>query len=307
MNSRDEELEEFKTKINLTQFMAAHGFQLNQRKSTQRFAVMRSQGSKTYLVSVSDKDKHWVYKNPFDVLDKGSIIDFCKAYVTQNLGEIRKYLRPWVNKPPQIHPSRYVKKIKATKPDIQKVLAEYMAFDCPERFQYLESRKVTAKTYQHSRVMGRIKLDSKGKFQNIIFPHYNEDGVCGYEIKGRGGFSGFSKQGLKGAWVTKPQGNEKNICVFESVVDALSFAELFPERLEDSHFMSVGGNPSSEQRELVANILIKNPDVKVCLCFDNDAAGEKLTQIFQDLLPATSEVERLKSNSKDWNDDLMGR
>ena len=310
MNFRDEELKEFKTKINLTHFMSAHGFMFNKRKSTQRHDFMKSGDGVIYLVSVSSKDGHWVFKSPLNPLDNGSIIDFCKKHITRNLGEIRKYLRPWVGKFSEIKGSSGLKSVESREKkvvDYNKIKKEYSEFIAENEFNYLQGRGITKKVLQHPKVIGRIKVDSKNIYNNIIFPHYNSKGVCGYEMKGKGGFSGFCKDGEKSMWVTKPLGNEKSVYLFESVIDALSFMQLKPHLIDVSHFISVGGNPSKECKDLYTNFIKKNEFLRVYACFDNDKAGNDLCGLFLGMTPENVLFKKMLPTLKDWNDDLMKR
>ena len=65
-------------------------------------------------------------------------------------------------------------------------------------------------------------MDTKG---NAIFPHYDEEGTCGYEIKNKG-FTGFSAGGDKGLWVSRCFAGDESLVIAESAIDALSFHAL---------------------------------------------------------------------------------
>jgi Protein of unknown function (DUF3991) len=59
---------------------------------------------------------------------------------------------------------------------------------------YLENeRRIPADLFSNPRFFGRIRTDNH---KNAIFPHWNQDGLCGYEIKNRN-FTGFAPGGEK--------------------------------------------------------------------------------------------------------------
>jgi hypothetical protein len=69
----------------------------------------------------------------------------------------------------------------------------------PDNHPYLEEERcIPRAVLLDSRFAGRIKSDRHGA---AVFPHvdaHNE--VCGYELKNRGGFTGFAPGGRKGIW-----------------------------------------------------------------------------------------------------------
>ncbi len=52
---------------------------------------------------------------------------------------------------------------------------------------------------QNDRFAGRIRIDLR---QNAIFPHFDAQGLCGYEIK-NADFTGFASGGTKGLWLSQ--------------------------------------------------------------------------------------------------------
>lgn len=64
--------------------------------------------------------------------------------------------------------------------------------------------------------------------QNACFPHFDTEGVAGWEIKNRG-FTGYVKGGTKGLWFSRTTPTDLRLVIAESALDALSYAALFPD------------------------------------------------------------------------------
>jgi len=72
----DAELERFKTDLNLSQYAAGQGYQLDHRESSRNSAVMRhANGDK---IIIARQGPHWVYFSVRDDTDHGTILDFVK-------------------------------------------------------------------------------------------------------------------------------------------------------------------------------------------------------------------------------------
>ena len=86
-------IEAFKTDIDLREFAASLGFELNRRDSWRGSAVME-RGKQDKIIIRRDMDGHYVYFSPKEG-HSGTIIDLAKRYVSENFGEVRKELRRW--------------------------------------------------------------------------------------------------------------------------------------------------------------------------------------------------------------------
>jgi hypothetical protein len=81
------------------------------------------------------------------------------------------------------------------------------------RHPYLENdRHLPAALLELMRFAGRIKIDAKG---NAVFPHFDQQGLCGYKIKNRG-FTGFARGGATGLWSS----HEELGCLIGHCVDS---------------------------------------------------------------------------------------
>ena len=93
MQRRPEELEDFKSRINLSEYAAACGYRLDRKASSRNSAVMvRSPGDK--IIIALGTDRHWIYFAVGEDRDSGSIVDFVQNRQGGNLGDVRKELRP---------------------------------------------------------------------------------------------------------------------------------------------------------------------------------------------------------------------
>lgn len=68
-----DELERFKTTINLTEYATSQGYQLDKRASSRNSVVMRHPAGDKVVIARGE-DQHWIYFSVRDDADNGSII-----------------------------------------------------------------------------------------------------------------------------------------------------------------------------------------------------------------------------------------
>ena len=303
MDNRRDEIERFKVEINLAEYMAAQGYELDRRESSKSSAVMRRGDDK--LIVATDTDGHGIYFSVRDDQDNGSIIDFVQRRRGLNLGQVRRELRPWVGDSSSYRPNSRQHQQRLPKPepsskDRQRVLSVWMQMQPqPEGgHPYLLARGLEPETLEDPRFAGMIRMDSRG---NAVFPHYDRSGLSGYELKNEG-FTGFSAGGEKRVWHSANLGHAPRVVVVESAIDALSHAQATGDR--EAAYISIGGQPSPEAWALVSKALRKAQEERgmaVVVATDNDTAGDRLAQQIEALAPG---AERQRPESKDWNDQL---
>jgi hypothetical protein len=76
-----DELENFKTNINLTEYAASQGYELDRRQSSRNSVIMRHASGDKFIVA-QGHDRHWIYFSVRDEADNGSIIDFIQNRTT---------------------------------------------------------------------------------------------------------------------------------------------------------------------------------------------------------------------------------
>ena len=75
-----DELEDFKTEINLTEYAAGQGYVLDRRASSRNSAVMRRDDGDKVMIA-RGQDRHWIYFSVRDDADNGTIIDFVQNLI----------------------------------------------------------------------------------------------------------------------------------------------------------------------------------------------------------------------------------
>ncbi len=176
------------------------------------------------------------------------------------------------------------------------------------RHAYLEGKRgLSPALLGSARFVGRVKIDGKG---NAVFPHFDDLGLCGYEIKNQG-FTGFSGGGRKGLWQSNVEAEDVRLVITEGAIDALSYAQLHPEAL--TRYASLGGQLSAIQPSLIREAIVDlATGAEIVAAMDSDAAGHRLAvQVEQAIVAACREDVRFRVHSpspadriKDWNDAL---
>lgn len=310
MMSRPAELERFKTEIDLRHFAADFGYQISMRESSASGTVMRGDdGSKIRVTRGTDG--HYVYWNCHDELDSGSIVDFLQKRSGANLGQVRQRLRPWIgegwNKMPPPPPSRELPDLVPIARDLAAVQAQAngMAWLTNGRHPYLnDQRGIPHEIIADKRFCERVRIDDR---RNAAFIHINRDGVSGFELKNHG-FTGFSKAGAKGLFVSSCYAEDKRLVFTEAAIDSLSYAAL--HGMSRTRFVSIGGKPSPEQMDLARGAMEKTPTGEIILAFDNDEGGDTLIERFKALFQEVGRedliirIHRPETRGFDWNEEL---
>ena len=296
---RADELENFKTRINLAEYAATLGYEIDKRESSRSSVVMRGPGDDKIIVA-TDSDGHGVYFSVRDEADNGSIIDFAQRRLGLNLGQTRKELRPFIGERADPPP------IKITKPkpgdtNRPRVQGWWMRMhpQPEEGHPYLRQRGLSAETLSDPRFSPMIRQDHRG---NAVFPHYDRDGLSGYELK-NDGFTGFSKGGEKRIWYSTNIMHATRIVVTESAIDAMSHAQATGDA--EAAYLSIGGQPSEEQWELVEVALRKAQErgAAIEVGTDNDEAGERLASRIAGIAPGATRCR--PEEAGDWNEQLQ--
>ena len=135
MNS-DTELDVFKREIDLRQFAATLGYEMDRRESWRGSTVLRCGGDK--IVVKRNHNGHYVFFSVRDDRDNGTIIDFVQRRQHLNLGAVRQTLRPWIGRPAAALPS--FPKLAPASPDRVQVETEYRRMVKVLRHPYIWSR-----------------------------------------------------------------------------------------------------------------------------------------------------------------------
>lgn len=309
MPTRSEEIEAFKSQINLSEYAASQGYVLDRKERSRNSAVMRHpDGDKIVIARAADR--HWIYFSVRDDQDNGSIIDFVLGRETENLGQVRQALRPWLSEDRhafKVAQASFVSDLRPITRDLEAVLAKFAKTEPVNgRHSYLEGERcIPAAVLADRRFRDRVHCDARG---NAIFPHFGPDGITGYEIKNNG-FTNFSAGGWKSCWCSRA-GEGTPVYVFaETGIDALSHAALKPE--PRAQYFSIGGELSPTQPDLITSAFQKLPEGgQVILAVDHDEGGDKLVEKIKALFAASGHtgaslaIDRPPGRGEDWNDVL---
>ena len=293
------DLNEFKSSIDLIVFAAAHGYAIDEKASADNFKMMRNTGGDKIAVMLNAENGQWVYCSNRDATDKGSIIDFLinRGYDRNDWRRIAATLREWHG---EKTPLKYTP-LKPIKKDLQQVILDYQNASFRASVPYLVGRGLDAALTSSARFKHTFKVDRRG---NVLFPHYNTSGLCGFEKKNHN-FTGFASAAFKGLWASNCFLTDKILVITESAIDGLSYHALHD--LENARYLSIGGNMKDEQLELLTRAMKKMEGGEVHLAFDNDQGGDRLADQVQAVAPAGVQIVRPRPVRKDWNEDLKAK
>lgn len=300
------ELDAFKRDIDLRQYAATKGYELDPRESWRGSAVMRLGGrGGDKIIIKRGENGHYVFFSVRDDRDNGTIIDFIQHRDHLNLGAIRKELRPWIGRPASpslpLFPA-----LEKTSRDRQRVEREFAAMDAHASSVYLESSRCLPRAVTDSpRFHGCCRVDGHS---NAAFPHFDESNeLCGYELKNER-FTGFAAGGEKGLWLSRELPGDQRLVFCESAIECLSHATLFPDPA--TRYASVGGKLNPRQPALIAAAISRMPPASEIVAGMNaDDDGRALAAIVRlafdrAALAGGHFTLQEPRGHKDWNDQL---
>ncbi len=297
----DIQLEQFKTDISLPDYAATvFSYQIDEKESYASQIIMRASDGSNKISISKMADGHWVYYSYYDTTDHGSIIDFVQnrrgGRLQYSLGQVRKELSTWSPSVKSVFRS-----VQPIKKDRFRVVQEYDSFKVLSSSQYLASRAVGKEIVQHSRFSGKMKLDQRN---NVIFPHFDQHGVCGFERK-NWKFQGFVKGGEKSLWMSNKQESDDRLVICESVIDCLSYHVLFGA--EGNRYIATSGQWSPLSSEMLRHEVSNFQGRFVVLAFDNDEQGKRFVWECKVLLGDLGKGVLVHfPEMKDWNEVLRG-
>jgi hypothetical protein len=302
----DAELEQFKTSINLTEFAASRGYALDGRESSRNSVVMRHPNGDKIIVAKNESNANWMFFSVRDDQDNGTIIDFLQKRGGGSLGHVRQSLRDWLGTArPPLPIAAYVQDLLPITRDRGSVMVAWERARPCFALPYLAARGIGNTTLVLPRFSGCVRADARN---NALFPHYDRQGVCGFEIKNKD-FTGFAAGGAKGLWYSIAKPTDQWLVLVESAIDAYSFHILFG--WENARYMSTGGALNPQQPELLRGAMEKLPEgAGVILGFDLDNGGENLADEVTHFAPAGRKLKRMVPDigmGKDWNEMLQNR
>ena len=301
---RKQELERFKTEINLVEYAQSQGYQYINQASSRNSAVL-SHKSGDKIVVATDSDGHGVYFSVRDDSDHGTIVDFVQNRQNVGLKQVRQELRNW-HELPRTQPDKYIPRDKPqpVSRDRLKVIKAASSFKVVQSHPYLEKRGISQSILKSDCFIGTVAIDNRG---NAIFPHYDSNGMTGFTAKNEN-YTGFSKGGTKALWQSKQKEGDRRLVIVESPIDAMSYHQLKSKDNPHTRYISTGGTISSSQLELVETAMADMTTLggEIVIATDNDEAGHKLAKTLADVAKATSRISRhVPKFGQDWNESLQ--
>ena len=309
--TRTQEMDDFKRRINLTEYAAAQGYALDRKESSRNSATMRGPGDDKIIIGKDAASGHWIYFSVRDDADHGTIIDFIQNRQRLALGEVRKALRPWLgenpNPPRKLSPESFLADVEPIPRDLAHIRAQFAAMQPVQgAHPYLEGeRKIPGAVLADPRFVGKIYTDRHG---NAVFPHYDRQGLCGFELRNTR-FKGFAKGGQKGLWYSTHHPDDHSLVITESAIEALSYHAL--HHPDATRYFSIAGEMNPMQRQLLESAFQKlSPGASILLATNNDAGGRHLAEQIKAIALATGRADfalldsRPERDGADWNDTL---
>jgi antirestriction protein ArdC len=316
------------------------GFEINKAKSTQAHIVM-SDGTDKVIISrgkgyIKEGKTlgvgNYVYFNPQNNKDNGTIFHFCK---NRNIdikklvqgAEIKDYSHAII-----ISDSKYYD------PQVLNKYNELESYNKSAAKSLSQIRKINPKIISK---FDSIKIDN---YKNVIFPSYTYEEVNLEKVENKVNnlYKGLTISGMNKKLIEKPLTQDRNgnkydkplnsleegksglsilipnnvkfqeitqVITGENSIDNLSYAELKKIDLAKTALVSFNGSMKEEAIKAFKYLINKDlPNIKnVTAAFDNDKQGieydEKLKNIIKENKP-NLELKIDKSNLKDWNDQL---
>jgi len=292
-----QELNRFKTDINLAEFCTAFGYYKDKDKSSLNAPVMRHENGDRIVIGKDKSDGHYIYFNPNNNSDSGTIVDFVKNRTGETLGHIRKRLRQWLHNP---QPQENIT-VKASTKDAMMIANTWErikeANHCLTQYWGIGNSKLAQ--------MPKVKYGEDGYFYFMLS---NLQGICGIE-KRNDTEKHIIAGSEKGIFTDGNINEAKRIVIFESPIDMMSYKELGNGEISDFNICTMGSIGESAEKSLEA-IFKRNRDAQIVIAVDNDEGGDKLTNKIAEILNLDGNLERAvrhKPNTKDWNDELRAK
>ncbi|MCH8500248.1 MAG: DUF3991 and toprim domain-containing protein [Marinobacter sp.] len=298
MQSRNDEIELFKSQVNLAELAASYGFARDAVKSTRHTYSMQDGQGNHLVISVNPATGHWRWFNPVAPEESGTVIDFVQHMEQVNLGEVRKILRHRLAMPsPGL--TDYVKPAAAVKKDPKQVTSFLKRFKPAADSEYAKGRGIARETLTALQFKGRVLQGYKGA---LIFPHFDQLGICGYEVKAPG-LTSFSSMGTKCLWVSRVPRTVNQVVVCESGVEVLSYRQA--NQPAGVVYVSTAGNWSAHVDERIQALAARYPHSEFVGAFNNDKGGQRLAARLHQIVASAGARYRdhfPPEPGMDWND-----
>lgn len=139
---------------------------------------------------------------------------------------------------------------------------------------------------------------------DLIFPHWNENGMCGLVITNQQATRMFYRD--SGLWYAKSNSHVSQMVITSTTTESLAYSMSNASEFSKSLFISPNGHDMSSKqaillRQAVRKIQQRNPNPTVILATTNDEAGNWLADQVHDNIPSGIVKERrMPDNHTTW-------
>lgn len=303
--NRQDELEEFKQR-DLVAYARSYGYKPVKGEVSRNSASLKNEATGHKIIVTRESDGHYVYFSANGGNSRGTIIDLAQHLHGYNMGEVRKHLRghsPDIATTDRSQHAILLHPVTKDRGDVVRRLATMPGVTYEGGHAYLQRRGLGADILTHERFINRIRTGEKGE---AVFPHYDKEGICGFEQKNQG-FTGFSPGGTKGVWTSNTTKADSKLFIGESSIDCMSHFAIHKDTA--TRYISTGGSWNDKTPELIKEAAAKHPGKTVILGFDNDDGGKAFEKATRELLKESGKeiVTQFPTHGKDWNDQLTGK
>jgi len=290
----------FKTEINLTQYAAHLGYEIDRKKSTRSSIAMRKDSDK---VIISKRGNLWVYFSVTDDNDNGTIIDFAEKRTHKSIGEIGRELQNWIGGGVSLPDAiSYVREVAPQEYDPARIAGIFKSLKPVYKHRYLASRGLTDALLTDKRFVGRVFTD---RYQNAAFPHFKDGQVCGLELKNHDKAIRVLSP-LKTLWRSYVFKGDNTLILAEAVIDALSYHALYNRG--NAVYAATGGGLSPEQSQIITAFIRNFANLEhIIIIPDHDQGGDKFEKRIREAVELSGfeglcETHRPCLEGQDWND-----
>lgn len=290
MLDSNHELTTFKQTIDPCTVLTGYGFTLDKAKSTSNGRIMRRDDAK--MLVMRGDNGNWVITD-MRSRKSGTVLDLVQWLDGCNLGQARLKLRHYAA---GLHPTFSFPSCPKQR-SITPPISMDALIPATGNTANLKERGI-GDWIQHPLFFGKVFADQRG---NACFPHYDDAGLSGWEIK-NSGFTGFAKNGRKGLWFSNKPAILRRLVFAESAIDAISYHAIHGG--DDARYLSFGGGIGRNQVSLITRAIERTPpDCLIVLAVDNDPAGNGYIEQITALVSGCRRVQADQPTiGKDWNE-----
>ncbi len=292
----NQELERFKTTINLAEFVTLFGYTKDKIKSSPSALVLRNDETEDEIVIGLDKENnHYTFFNANDDGDNGTIINFIQSRIKKRLG-YRKICREWIKNP---EPKEYILVQASTKEAIR--ISNYWQQLPQDPSSLLRFRKLSYKTTEWLGEQDNIAYNDSDKI--FYFKMLAENNICGI-LKMSQEEESLIDGSRRGILEIGEIDKANRVVMLESPLDMSFYREFGRGQKEDFYLCTMGASAETI-KESLEEILDHSKDISFILAFDNNERGNSHVDEISKVIKDEHLIHRDKPTTRDWSSELI--